>query len=183
MPLDSMGTGRASPAPGSRKATNRVRQILGGRVMAIGVLFAVAALLLKSSPLFEPSPERTYDECRTLLARVKDLSERKASAEEWAALERDATQRLTPMVSDLEKRGKQAQPLIGGSTDFNVNYYLRRPLIQVGKYDLPKLIQQVRTGEPSAVQIKNIEEQLDQVRQRLDAIKLGTRAETAPQAQ
>lgn len=146
--------------------------------MAIAVLFVFAAIVLRNSPLFVPSHEKIYQEYRQIFAKVQELSERKASAEEWAAFDQDAQARLSSLVAPLVKEHKQT-PLIGAQANSTVNYYIRQPLIQIGKYDLPKLMQHARAKEPREIEIQNIEKQLQDVRRVLDAVNMNAPAQPA----
>lgn len=155
-----------------RRGRGPVRRLLFGRVTALGVLFLGAAMLVQNSPLFEPSYEAIYHECAQILTRVRELSEKEATGADWAAIEQEATTKLAPLIAKLQKMTGQRPLIFGTKTNFSVNYFLRRPLLQIGKYDLPRLLQQGKAGKLPASELEGVEQALQRVRKSLDAVSL-----------
>lgn len=159
-------------AGGPPQPAGTVRRLLGGRVVAITILFGIAALMLQNSSVFEPSHERVYGDSLAAVARIKTLSERETTAEEWDALENEVKDSLSPAVDELLRRTNGMPPMRAGTGEYYLNYHIRRPLIQVGRYDLPALLREARSRKPYPGQVESIEKKLHQVRKALDAVSL-----------
>lgn len=162
----------SSNVVGVRKPKGAVRRVIGSRVLLAFLLLTVAVLLLKENKVFEPSYEDIYGEFNAILTRSREMAERKASADDWSAFEREAEGRLAPSVARLTRFAGRT-PMFGDpDAEVATDFHIRRPLIQVGKYHLPKFIASCKEGPPNKRDVAFIETQLTGVRKALDAIAL-----------
>lgn len=157
---------------GPSKGAVAVRRVLGGRGVALSLLLAIAAILLKDSSVLDASNERIYRDAREAFERVKELSARETNPDEWESLETDVRKRLTPAADRMLKRAGDRSSTDSPSCDYLINDCIRRPLIRIGRYELPALIREARRDALRPNRIKNVERDLDDVRRSLDAMSL-----------
>lgn len=163
--------GTGTDAGGARD-TGAVRQLLGGRVFGACLLFGMAAVLLKDSSVFAPSYQRIYGAARSAIERVKDMSHREPKPEEWDALEAEVGADLLPAVDGLIKRASRIDSVSPASQEYHVNYHIWRPLIQIGRYQVPALIRASRSGKVRDDKIESLERDLDAVGRSLEVMSL-----------
>lgn len=166
------GIGGASGS--SQGATATVRRLLGGRVVGACLLAAICAVWLRDSPVFDTSPERIHTEAFQVVEQVRELTSRDATAEEWDALDADIG-RMAPAVAKMHKRAGETQSTDTSSPEYYVNSLIRRPLVQIGRYDLPALLRDARRNKLGPTRIELLERDLDKVRKSLDVMSLGGR--------
>jgi len=166
------GEDRSKSAVERPKPRSGPRRILGSRFLLAALVLVIGACFLRDSPLLEPSYSEIHQEYRLILSKTLELADRKASDAEWTAFEEETRRRLTPIVEELVERSSNARAFTSAKADRTSDYYFRRPLIQVGKYRLPKLIEQERAGKKNPKDIAFIEAQLERVRKALETVNL-----------
>jgi hypothetical protein len=162
-----------APIPHPKPAP-RLRRLLGKRITLAVLLFLLLAAFLKDREFFEPSYEDIYQEFQSILGETLKLSESNASDAEWDKFEQDAQRRLATISDELLelcKRNPTARrTTFGSQTSDDVSTLIRRPLLQIGQYNLPRLIRNGRSKERLKHIAAQIQTEMQDIRKSLDAV-------------
>lgn len=163
---------RAERGDGAEGGGASARRLLGGRIACACVLFAIVAVWLKDNSMFDTSDARIYGEVQEAVQRTKEMAERETKVEEWEAFEAEVRTSLEPALDKMLQRSKASKSSDTTSQEYYVNYLIRRPLIQVGRNDLPALIRDARRGKLGGARSESADRDLKKVANHLNAMRL-----------
>lgn len=123
----------------------------------------------RNSPLATSADERVLVAIRSAVSQIEATASGKGSQDDWDACEARVLAETRSSVAVLAGRVGEGQ---NSAQEAQMDQYIRKPLIQIARYDLPALIQVGRRQKPVRSSLDRIQRSLNDISRHMDTMRL-----------